>query len=113
MLGVWPGLEIGPALCNQFERQIRPESVNLGDVAAEQSVQGGANIEGRAVGLLLRCPYGRRYFALRALEQMSEKEKADIFKTKADAARALVGTNSGQEIITREALFRCVGKHLH
>ncbi len=35
---------------------------------------------------------------------MSEKEKADIFKTKADAARALVGTNSGQEIITREAL---------
>jgi uncharacterized protein len=35
---------------------------------------------------------------------MSEKEKADIFKTKADAARTLIGSTSGQEIITREAL---------
>ena len=40
----------------------------------------------------------RAAICLRALEQMSEKEKADIFKTKSDAARALVGcTNSGQE----------------
>lgn len=38
------------------------------------------------------------------LEQMSEKEKADIFKTKADAARQLVGSSDGQEIIPREAL---------
>ena len=38
------------------------------------------------------------------LEQMSEKEKADIFKIKADAARQLVGTTSGQEIIPREAV---------
>jgi len=38
------------------------------------------------------------------LEQMSEKERADIFKTTADAARQLVGTTSGQEIIPREAV---------
>ncbi len=38
------------------------------------------------------------------LEQMSEKERADIFKTTADAARALVGTTAGQEIIPREAV---------
>ncbi len=35
---------------------------------------------------------------------MSEKEKADVFKTKADAARQLVGTSPGQEIIPREAV---------
>nr|WP_234894995.1 phage terminase large subunit [Sinorhizobium meliloti] len=35
---------------------------------------------------------------------MSEKEKADVFKTKADAARQLVGSGTGQEIITREAV---------
>lgn len=38
------------------------------------------------------------------LEQMSEKERADIFKTTADAARQLVGTTTGQEIIPREAV---------
>jgi len=38
------------------------------------------------------------------LEQMSEKERADIFKTKADAARALFGSAAGQEIIGRQAL---------
>ncbi|MCR6502582.1 DUF1073 domain-containing protein [Shinella sp. CPCC 101442] len=38
------------------------------------------------------------------LEQMSEKERADIFKTTADAARQLVGTTAGQEIIPREAV---------
>ncbi|WP_267550067.1 DUF1073 domain-containing protein [Rhizobium rhizogenes] len=38
------------------------------------------------------------------LEQMSEKERADIFKTKADAARALFGSAAGEEIITRPAL---------
>ncbi|MBN9034176.1 MAG: hypothetical protein BGO05_16655 [Rhizobiales bacterium 63-7] len=38
------------------------------------------------------------------LEQMSEKERADIFKTTADAARQLVGTGTGQEIIPREAV---------
>ncbi|WP_259664718.1 DUF1073 domain-containing protein [Rhizobium bangladeshense] len=38
------------------------------------------------------------------LEQMSEKERADIFKTTADAARQLVGTGTGQEIVPREAV---------
>ncbi|OCI95602.1 hypothetical protein A6U86_15665 [Rhizobium sp. AC27/96] len=38
------------------------------------------------------------------LEQMSEKERADIFKTKADAARALFGSATGEEIIARPAL---------
>ncbi|SDA48217.1 hypothetical protein SAMN03159448_00931 [Sinorhizobium sp. NFACC03] len=35
---------------------------------------------------------------------MSEKEKADVFKMKVDAARQLVGTSPGQEIIPREAV---------
>ncbi|WPE22487.1 anti-CBASS protein Acb1 family protein [Shinella zoogloeoides] len=38
------------------------------------------------------------------LEQMSEKERADIFKITADAARQLVGTTAGQEIVPREAV---------
>ncbi len=38
------------------------------------------------------------------LEQMSEKERADIFKTKAEAARSLFGSASGEEIIPRLAL---------
>ncbi len=44
------------------------------------------------------------YYQWAPLEQMSEKERADIFKTTADAARQLVGTTSGQEIIPREAV---------
>lgn len=35
---------------------------------------------------------------------MSEKERADIFKTTADAARAIVGSGTGQEIIARDAV---------
>jgi hypothetical protein len=61
VLGIRPGREVGPALCDQFERQIRPEPVNLSDIAAEQAVQGGANIEGWVIGLLLRCSHGRRF----------------------------------------------------
>lgn len=38
------------------------------------------------------------------LEQMSEKERAEIFKTTADAARTIVGSGPGQEIIPREAV---------
>ncbi|MBY2986386.1 anti-CBASS protein Acb1 family protein [Rhizobium leguminosarum] len=38
------------------------------------------------------------------LEQMSEKERSEIFKATADAARQLVGTGTGQEIIPREAV---------
>ncbi|WP_426126305.1 DUF1073 domain-containing protein [Pararhizobium sp. PWRC1-1] len=46
------------------------------------------------------------YYQWAPLEQMSEKERADIFKTTADAARTIVGTTSGQEIITREAISK-------
>jgi hypothetical protein len=57
---------------------------------------------------IIRSATGARdeaiYYEWAPLEQMSEKEKADIFKTKSDAARALIGSTSGQEIITREAL---------
>jgi phage-related protein (TIGR01555 family) len=57
---------------------------------------------------LIRSATGTRdqaiYYHWAPLEQMSEKERADIFKTKSDAARALIGSSSGQEIITREAL---------
>lgn len=57
---------------------------------------------------LIRSATGTRdeaiYYEWAPLEQMSEKERADIFKTKADAARTLVGTTSGQEIIPRDAL---------
>ncbi|WEA24038.1 anti-CBASS protein Acb1 family protein [Rhizobium binxianense] len=44
------------------------------------------------------------YYRWAPLEQMSEKERADIFKITADAARQLVGTGTGQEIIPREAV---------
>jgi phage-related protein (TIGR01555 family) len=44
------------------------------------------------------------YYQWAPLEQMSEKEMADIFKTNADAARQLVGSSAGQEIIPRDAL---------
>jgi len=44
------------------------------------------------------------YYRWAPLEQMSEKERADIFKTTADAARQLVGTTPGQEIIPRDAV---------
>lgn len=57
---------------------------------------------------LIRSANGTRdpdiYYSWAPLEQMSEKEKADIFNTKATAARTLVGTGTGQEIIPREAL---------
>jgi len=57
---------------------------------------------------IIRSATGARdpsvYYAWAPLEQMSEKDKADIFKTKADAARQLIGSASGQEIIPREAL---------
>lgn len=57
---------------------------------------------------IIRSATGTRddaiYYEWAPLEQMSEKERADIFKTKSDAARALIGSSSGQEIITREAL---------
>jgi hypothetical protein len=57
---------------------------------------------------LIRSALGSRdpdiYYEWAPLWGMSEKEKADVFKTKADAARQLVGTSVGQEIIPRDAV---------
>ncbi len=57
---------------------------------------------------LIRSALGSRdpdvYYEWAPLWGMSEKEKADVFKTKADAARQLVGSGTGQEIIPREAV---------
>jgi phage-related protein (TIGR01555 family) len=57
---------------------------------------------------LIRSALGSRdpgiYYEWAPLWGMSEKEKADVFKTTADAARQLVGTGSGQEIVPREAV---------
>ncbi|MFK0273664.1 DUF1073 domain-containing protein [Ensifer sp. NPDC090286] len=57
---------------------------------------------------IIRSALGSRdpdiYYEWAPLWGMSEKEKADVFKTKADAARQLVGTSPGQEIIPREAV---------
>ncbi|RKD68983.1 phage portal protein [Rhizobium sp. WW_1] len=57
---------------------------------------------------IIRSATGKRddavHYTWAPLEQMSEKERADIFNTKATAARTLVGTGTGQEIIPRNAL---------
>ncbi|ASP70352.1 hypothetical protein CDO28_01450 [Sinorhizobium meliloti] len=57
---------------------------------------------------IIRSALGSRdpdiYYEWAPLWGMSEKEKADVFKTKVDAARQLVGSGSGQEIIPREAV---------
>lgn len=52
------------------------------------------------------------YYQWAPLEQMSEKERADIFKLTADAARQLVGTGTGQEIIPREAVSDALANRL-
>lgn len=52
------------------------------------------------------------YYQWAPLEQMSEKEIADIFKITADAARTIVGTGTGQEIITREAISKALTNRL-
>ncbi|MDE3784921.1 DUF1073 domain-containing protein [Sinorhizobium meliloti] len=57
---------------------------------------------------IIRSALGSRdpdiYYEWAPLWGMSEKEKADVFKTKADAARQLVGSGTGQEIIPRDAV---------
>jgi hypothetical protein len=61
VLGIRPSGEIGSALSDQFKRQVRPEPRNLGDVAAKQPVQGGANVEDKVICLLLGCACGRQF----------------------------------------------------
>ncbi|MQW72180.1 DUF1073 domain-containing protein [Sinorhizobium medicae] len=57
---------------------------------------------------IIRSALGSRdpdiYYVWAPLWGMSEKEKAEVFKTKADAARQLVGSGTGQEIIPRDAV---------
>lgn len=66
--------------------------------------------------VLIRSALGSRppevHYVWSPLEQMSEKERADIFKLTADAARQLVGTGTGQEIITRDAVSRALVNRL-
>lgn len=64
-------------------------------LAAEQEVYVRPRLE-RVDEVLIRSALGARppevHFAFAPLWQISEKEKADIFKTKADGARAIAGT---------------------
>lgn len=57
---------------------------------------------------LIRSATGGRdpsiYYVWSPLWQMSDKEKADIFKTKADAARAIAGTGTSPALMPIEAL---------
>jgi phage-related protein (TIGR01555 family) len=57
---------------------------------------------------LIRSALGSRppeiYYEWSPLEQMSEKERAEIFKAKADAARALAGGNGQQPLLPIDAL---------
>ncbi len=57
---------------------------------------------------LIRSATGSRdpaiYYAWSPLEQMSEKERADIFKTVSEAARTLAGSNTSPAIVPVEAL---------
>lgn len=65
---------------------------------------------------LIRSALGSRpaeiHYSWAPLEQMSEKERADIFKLNADAARAIVGSGTGQEIIARDAVSRALVNRL-
>lgn len=58
--------------------------------------------------ITIRAATGARnksiYFEWSPLWGMTEKEKADVFKTKSDAARALVGSSGQAPLITVEAL---------
>lgn len=61
---------------------------------------------------LIRSALGSRPPEIHAvwspLEQMSEKERAEIFEKTANAARSLMGSGTGQEIITRDAFSRAL-----
>ncbi len=60
----------------------------------------------------IRSATGKRdaaiYYEWAPLYSQTEKERAEVFKTYADGARALVGTGTGQEIITREAVSKAL-----
>lgn len=63
---------------------------------------------GRLDECIIRSALGSRdpdiYYEWAPLWGMSEKEKADVFKTKADAARALAGTSTSPPLLPIDAL---------
>ncbi len=63
---------------------------------------------GRLDECIIRSALGSRdpdiYYEWAPLWGMSEKEKADVFKTKADAARALAGTSTSPPLVPIDAL---------
>jgi phage-related protein (TIGR01555 family) len=48
------------------------------------------------------------YYEWAPLYGQTEKERAEVFKITAEAARSIVGTSAGQEIITREAVSKAL-----
>ena len=48
------------------------------------------------------------YYDWAPLYSQTEKERAEVFKINAEAARAIVGTTAGQELITREAVSKAL-----
>jgi phage-related protein (TIGR01555 family) len=76
-------------------------------IGAEQELQMTPAMR-RLDECLIRSALGSRpdsiYYMWAPIWRQSEKEKADIFKIKADAARVLVGTSPGTEIIPPEAV---------
>lgn len=48
------------------------------------------------------------YYEWAPLYSQTEKERAEVFKLNAEAARAIVGSGSGQELITREAVSKAL-----
>ena len=62
--------------------------------------------------IMIRSATGKRdpaiYYDWSPLYSQTEKERAEVFKTYADGARQLVGSGTGQEIITREAVSKAL-----
>lgn len=48
------------------------------------------------------------YYEWAPLYSQTEKERAEVFKLNAEAARAIVGSGTGQELITREAVSKAL-----
>ncbi|CAN7449704.1 DUF1073 domain-containing protein [Pararhizobium sp. LjRoot235] len=66
--------------------------------------------------ICIRSATGKRdpaiFYEWAPLYTQSEKERAETFKIYADGARAIIGTNTGQEIITREAISRSLANRI-
>ncbi|KKX29192.1 phage portal protein [Rhizobium sp. LC145] len=62
--------------------------------------------------ICIRSATGKRdsavYYEWAPLYTQTEKERAEVFKINAEAARAIVGTAAGQELITREAVSKAL-----